>query len=67
MGVEMSEQGQDTGRVLVPVDQRRVALMEGDDVLAVRAEDGTIYLPLRPMCESLERHSSNRKSGQRRS
>ncbi len=49
----MNEQGQDTGRALVPVDQRRVALMEGDEVLAVRAEDGTIYLPLRPMCESL--------------
>jgi len=49
----MSEQGQDKGRALVPVDQRRVALMEGDEVLAVRAEDGTIYLPLRPVCESL--------------
>ena len=37
----------------MPVDERRVTLMEGDEVLAVRAEDGTIYLPLRPVCESL--------------
>ncbi len=49
----MSENGQDTARALVPVDQRQVALMEGSEVLAVRAEDGAIYLPLRPMCESL--------------
>jgi len=49
----MSEQERDKARALVPVDERRVALMEGDEVLAVRAEDGTIYLPLRPVCESL--------------
>ena len=49
----MDDQEQDKARALVPVDERRVALMEGDEVRAVRAEDGTIYLPLRPMCESL--------------
>ena len=49
----MSEQEGDKARALVPVDERRVTLMEGDEVLAVRAEDGTIYLPLRPVCESL--------------
>ncbi len=49
----MSENGQDTSQALVPVDQRQVALVDGSEVLAVRAEDGTIYLPLRPMCESL--------------
>ena len=37
----------------MPVDERRVTLMEGDEVRAVRVEDGTIYLPLRPVCESL--------------
>jgi len=52
-GVEMSEQERDKARALVPIDERRVLLMEGDEVLAVRAEDGTIYLPLRPVCESL--------------
>jgi len=51
--VEMSEQERDKARALVPIDERRVLLMEGDEVLAVRAEDGTIYLPLRPVCESL--------------
>jgi len=51
--VTMDEQEGDKARALVPVDERRVALMEGDEVLAVRAEDGTIYLPLRPVCESL--------------
>jgi hypothetical protein len=49
----MSEQDQGKARALVPVDQRRVVLMEDNEVLAVRAEDGAIYLPLRPICESL--------------
>jgi len=49
----MSEHEGEKARALVPVDERRVTLMEGDEVLAVRAEDGTIYLPLRPVCESL--------------
>ncbi len=49
----MSEQGQDKTTALVPVAQRRVELLDGDEVLAVRAEDGSIYLPLRPICASL--------------
>jgi len=49
----MSEQGQDKTTALVPVAQRRVELVDGDEVLAVRAEDGSIYLPLRPICASL--------------
>ncbi len=49
----MSEQGQDKATALVPVAQRRVELLDGDEVLAVRAEDGSIYLPLRPICTSL--------------
>ncbi len=49
----MSEQGQDKATALVPVAQRRVELVDGDEVLAVRAEDGSIYLPLRPICASL--------------
>jgi hypothetical protein len=44
-GVRMSEQERDKARALVPVE-RRVALMEGDEVRRVRAEDGTIYLLL---------------------
>ncbi len=43
----MSEQGQDKATALVPVAQRR------DEVLAVRAEDGSNYLLLRPICASL--------------
>jgi len=49
----MSEQGQDKATALVPVAQRRVKVLDGDEVLAVRAEDGSIYLPLRPICASL--------------
>ena len=49
----MSEQGQDKTTALVPVAQRRVELLDGDEVLAVRADDGSIYLPLRPICASL--------------
>ncbi len=49
----MSEQGQDKTTALVPVAQRRVELLDGDEVLAVRAKDGSIYLPLRPICASL--------------
>jgi len=51
--VYMSEQGQDKATALVPVAQCRVELLDGDEVLAVRAEDGSIYLPLRPICASL--------------
>ncbi len=49
----MSENGQDAERALVLVDQRQGAAMGGSEVLAVRAEDGAMHLPVRPMCESL--------------
>lgn len=49
----MSDHGQAEALALVPIAQRRVELLDGDDVLAVRADDGTIYLPLRPLCKSL--------------
>lgn len=34
------------------IDQRTVDF-EGDEITAVQAEDGTIYIPIRPLCESL--------------
>ncbi len=41
------------GTALAVVDQRQVALLDGDEVLAVRAEDGEIYVGLRSVCLSL--------------
>ena len=39
---------------LAAVDQRQIALLEADDaLLAVRAEDGEIYVGMRSMCASL--------------
>jgi len=38
---------------MVPVEQRQVILMDGDEVLAARVEPDGIYLPLRPICDSL--------------
>jgi len=39
---------------LAVVDQRQIALLEADDaLLAVRAEDGEIYVGMRSMCASL--------------
>jgi len=38
--------------VLVASDLRHVVI-EGDDILAVRVNEGDIYLPLRSMCEAL--------------
>lgn len=38
---------------LAAVDQRQIALLEADELLAVRAEDGEIYVGLRSMCASL--------------
>ena len=37
---------------LVPVEQKEVAFY-GDEVLAVRAGDGTVFVPVRPICELL--------------
>ena len=41
------------GTALAVVDQRRVTLRDADEVLAVRAEDGEIYVGLRSVCLSL--------------
>jgi len=38
---------------VVPVEQRQVMLMDGDEVLAARVESDGIYLPQRPICDSL--------------
>ena len=38
---------------LTVVDQRHVALLDDDEVLAMRAEDGEIYVGLRSVCLSL--------------
>ncbi len=43
-----------TATALAVVDQRQIALREDDDaLLAVRAEDGEIYVGMRSMCASL--------------
>jgi hypothetical protein len=41
------------GTVLVPVEQRQVALLDGSAVMAARTDSGDIYVPLRPMCATL--------------
>jgi len=41
------------GTALAVVDQRQVALLDADEVLAMRAEDGEIYVGLRSVCVSL--------------
>jgi len=38
---------------LAVVDQRQIALLDGDDLLAVWAEDGELYVGLRSMCANL--------------
>ncbi len=42
-------------RAIVPVaqEQRQVLLAEDEHIVAVRLEDGSIYVPLRQLCESL--------------
>jgi len=42
-----------TGTALVAVDQRHVALLDEDDILAVRTDDGDIYIPVRALCSNL--------------
>lgn len=37
---------------LVPVEQKEVEFY-GDDIIAVRMADGTIHVPVRPICELL--------------
>lgn len=37
---------------LIPVEQKTVNFYD-DDVTAVRMADGTVYVPVRPLCERL--------------
>ncbi len=37
---------------LVPIEQRTVAFY-GDEIVAVRAKDGLVYVPMRPICDLL--------------
>ncbi len=39
--------------VLIPVEQRQITLMEGDEVVAARVNPDAIYLPLRVLCDNL--------------
>ena len=39
-------------KALVPVQQKEVEFY-GDELTAVRSEDGTIYIPIRPVCRLL--------------
>jgi len=39
-------------KALVPVEQKQVTFY-GDELTAVLAEDGTVYVPIRPICDSL--------------
>ncbi len=41
-----------TDKALIPIEQRDVAFY-GDLVTAVLAEDGTVYIPIRPLCDYL--------------
>jgi P22_AR N-terminal domain/ORF6C domain len=37
---------------LIPVEQKEVVFYD-DEIIAVQVEDGTVYVPLRPICKSL--------------
>ena len=39
-------------QALVPVEQKQVAFYD-DKIVAVQVEDGTIYVPVRPICDAL--------------
>lgn len=41
--------------IIEPIEQRSVALAQagGDEVLAARTDDSTIYIPVRPLCTAL--------------
>ncbi|MBE2197076.1 MAG: hypothetical protein IAE79_00605 [Anaerolinea sp.] len=42
----------DNDKALIPVDQRDIDFY-GDMVTAVIAHDGTVYIPIRPICQNL--------------
>lgn len=41
------------GNALVPVEQKTVEFYD-DTLIAVRTRDGSVYVPVRPICELLE-------------
>jgi hypothetical protein len=42
----------DESNSLIPVEQKEVIFYD-DEVIAVQIEDGTVYVPLRPICDLL--------------
>lgn len=48
----MADDQLDADQIIEPTEQRSVALLEADEVLAARA-DADIYLPIRPICAAL--------------
>ncbi len=53
MGTDEIVPAQDPTTALAVIDQRQVALLEADEILAVRAGDDEIYVPLRGLCANL--------------
>ena len=53
MGTDEIVLAQDPTTALAVIDQRQVALLEADEILAVRAGDDEIYVPLRGLCANL--------------
>jgi len=48
----MADDQLDADQIIEPTEQRSVALLDADEVLAARA-DADIYLPIRPICAAL--------------
>lgn len=44
--------GDEAATALVPVEQRQILVIEGEEVLAARV-DTDVYVPLRPLCDAL--------------
>jgi hypothetical protein len=42
----------DESNSLIPVEQKEVIFYD-DEIIAVQVEDGTVYVPLRPICDLL--------------
>jgi len=53
VGTDEIVPAQDPTTALAVIDQRQVALLEADEILAVRAGDDEIYVPLRGLCANL--------------
>jgi len=53
VGTDEIVPAQDPTTALAVIDQRQVALLDADEILAVRAGDDEIYVPLRGLCANL--------------